>query len=799
MRLFINLQKAEEKKPPAAPKAEAPKVEGASKQPDPTAAPAQESSGGPPSGAQNVQYWSEKFGEPDPAKGWKGYTNKTGKQSYWRYKGEGGATDVADEEVDVESQAAQNDKATLEQPQTPSAELAEPKSPELSGEIIENEKRQELAEKEGMKDLSKVYEEKAAEAKIEAGLDPDVKVGVQDQAAAGTSAQGQAIASQSKQIKKDEEAKKVEQSRKQSERLHDKLVEQASRTSSSVDRSVFDKYMETVKEYQDEGKFDEAAELLKDAKVELNQETLKAKKKEVEAKKKERDAEAKKKLEESKKKAADIKATKDENVRAKASEQQKKAEEKAKADAEKKETQQNKAAKSSQKKLLDRIAKLPQEDLDLDAANAALDEANEQLKNGNYEGAQDFFEDADRRVSEAEREFKTQQDEKKQTERADQEEKRATEKQAAEEKRGAEKQAAKEEKQQKEEARAAEKQAAGQATTQKKQERESAQAAYQTGKAGEQFGEALADADVHGARGAAGALEAGATGTVTMGHHLLKDEESGDKEAKKEDEKQGGTNQSSLGKAMKSIPVTQIEQILKDFRIDLAHKDYSLQSVHRGAEEELEHTDDVREATKIALDHLEEKPQYYKRLDIAMEAPLRKLTKLGKSLNLYISDLNKAPGVSNGSSSSATDTSDEYQQKLKYNSSFASGPTGTQARIPSDDDPEKGRSWHADGETVQEDLEAERDENDDRAQAEGLVPKVQKSGGDFEQLNRSLRIIKAIRPSSLSAVEVEFLTTQLNYTLEDINKGTARITGLNRDRFSRWLCDRMHKSINSLR
>lgn len=64
---------------------------------------------------------------------------------------------------------------------------------------------------------------------------------------------------------------------------------------------------------------------------------------------------------------------------------------------------------------------------------------------------------------------------------------------------------------------------------------------------------------------------------------------------------------------------------LTKLNVNLRSERFSLSQALRGAIVELEHTDDLLVATKIAVDHLRELPDYYERLDkMERAAPLPK-------------------------------------------------------------------------------------------------------------------------------------------------------------------------------
>jgi hypothetical protein len=54
-----------------------------------------------------------------------------------------------------------------------------------------------------------------------------------------------------------------------------------------------------------------------------------------------------------------------------------------------------------------------------------------------------------------------------------------------------------------------------------------------------------------------------------------------------------------------------VQLALRTLRVDLRRETFPFRSVYEGAAVELEHTPDVLVATKIALDHLRELPDYY--------------------------------------------------------------------------------------------------------------------------------------------------------------------------------------------
>jgi hypothetical protein len=57
-----------------------------------------------------------------------------------------------------------------------------------------------------------------------------------------------------------------------------------------------------------------------------------------------------------------------------------------------------------------------------------------------------------------------------------------------------------------------------------------------------------------------------------------------------------------------------VSQALQQLGVDVRREAFGFSEVVRGAAVELEHTSDPLTATKIALDHLREIPDYYERL-----------------------------------------------------------------------------------------------------------------------------------------------------------------------------------------
>ena len=642
----------------------------------------------------------------------------------------------------------------LQDAKTPSVEVAEAKSPELDADAAQAKQAADLAREMGNEELAELHDQKVEEA---GGV---------------TSSEEQSQAQEQQSKEEAKVAKDTAASKKKLNTLRESVMDAESRLGSDVDRELAAKYLDSAEQAEAEGNFEEAEKLLRDAKRDLVRENIKT-----------REAKAKDKAEKQKEAAK----KKEEAAKKKKDEASQKAAEKEKAAAEKAKEASKKKADSAQKKVLDREAKMDG-DVDRSGVDEYLEAAQRAVDDEDFEAAREFYEDADRELSRAEKTFKNEQ---------------AAQKEAAKQEAVAQKEAAKQEAVKQKEADKAQKQedkedaafdkkqeAAAKEAAKEPRSKKTAMSAFNTGR---RVGEVVATGEETPMNPVGGTVRAGVAGTAKLGHHLLKDDK------KQEDKPKGHVSQSSLGKSMNSIPLAQVEEVLDDMGINPAHEEFSLQSVHRGAEHELEHTSNVKEAVQIAIDHLKEHPRYYKRLDIAMEVPLTELTKLEatRKSGLYL-DLNKATNISNGSSSSAGDTDNTFQEIREYNESYARPRTGTQAVMPNDDDPDVGKEWDGTGETLDEELQEERDQDEERAKKQNLIPDTLDKSLDFKHLHDVSNLIKSIKTSRVTNAEHDFLT-ESGYTEEDIVKGYARIQGRDRGKFSDWLVNRMNKSINALR
>jgi len=173
-------------------------------------------------------------------------------------------------------------------------------------------------------------------------------------------------------------------------------------------------------------------------------------------------------------------------------------------------------------------------------------------------------------------------------------------------------------------------------------------------------------------------------------------------------------------------------------------------------------------------------------------------------MKLFVEDLDKAiaqtPNV-------GQTTKPSKQSTREYNESFSKQPVGVApGSVARPDDPDKGKKWKHD-DSLEDELEEERQKQNAEAQERNLVPKkeettVKKSlnvGATdvLKSLNGVLEDrIRAMRPSDS---EIDFLVQVKGCSLEAINKGQVFITGADRTEFHEWLNSRLTKSLKSLR
>lgn len=125
----------------------------------------------------------------------------------------------------------------------------------------------------------------------------------------------------------------------------------------------------------------------------------------------------------------------------------------------------------------------------------------------------------------------------------------------------------------------------------------------------------------------------------------------------------------------------------------------------------------------------------------------------------------------------------------QHKESFSRDHVGVSGGSPTADKPEVGRKWsHPDEE------ESEADKN-----------KILKDS-DTVKAQEAVDLLKSLTSDMYSRVaqsmpnvrEIEYLTQECGYKLEDVVKGHAKIAGYERARFSRWLHKRLQDSVNRL-
>lgn len=184
-------------------------------------------------------------------------------------------------------------------------------------------------------------------------------------------------------------------------------------------------------------------------------------------------------------------------------------------------------------------------------------------------------------------------------------------------------------------------------------------------------------------------------------------------------------------------------------------------------------------------------------------------------MRLYVdTTLKKAlPSVS----ASGTDTKDEDRENLEYHNSYTKRPVGAASgHEASHDDPDVGGK-HGGGDTVDEEVESKRQENNEKAAKRKLIP-VEKGFATPEEMEKEDGYPEAFKSQSAtnmlksltsglaefnqallpSDLEFEFLTAYKGLPADEVAKGLHWIAGKDRDLFQEWVCDRMQKSITSL-
>lgn len=160
---------------------------------------------------------------------------------------------------------------------------------------------------------------------------------------------------------------------------------------------------------------------------------------------------------------------------------------------------------------------------------------------------------------------------------------------------------------------------------------------------------------------------------------------------------------------------------------------------------------------------------------------------------LYI-DLKKAvPSIP----STATDEKPERVSQRDYEESFARRSSGVAG---GDASPGGVQSKGDTTSDLDDDLEDDRKKDSEIASERGIIGKPETKKSEAVDMLKSLsgRVRDDITKNMPNVREIEYLTTVRNYTLEDIQKGYAKITGYERDHFNKWLNERLHASINKL-
>lgn len=160
-------------------------------------------------------------------------------------------------------------------------------------------------------------------------------------------------------------------------------------------------------------------------------------------------------------------------------------------------------------------------------------------------------------------------------------------------------------------------------------------------------------------------------------------------------------------------------------------------------------------------------------------------------MKLYL-DLNKAIGQT---PNVGLDTPTEEQSVAESEGSYGRESVGVASGESSTpDDPDVGASWkHDEDSSVSNDTKDKLSDRKKKDKDDGII----KSAVEIlESVNKSMD--STINYYINNPREIEFLTSVLGYSEEDVSKGLAVITGHNRSLFNRWLCDRLLESTTNL-
>lgn len=164
-------------------------------------------------------------------------------------------------------------------------------------------------------------------------------------------------------------------------------------------------------------------------------------------------------------------------------------------------------------------------------------------------------------------------------------------------------------------------------------------------------------------------------------------------------------------------------------------------------------------------------------------------------MNLYL-DLNKAVQIPN----TATDSVPGRQGVRQYNESFDQRSSGVDSE-PNDKDNEESPNNEG---SLDDTLEDDRKLDTQVAQERGIVEKPDaKAAKKSSEASDMLKSFTASLQQQLGYArpnerEIEYLTSECDYSRDDVIKGRARITGSERNRFNTWLQGEFEKSIKRL-
>lgn len=172
-------------------------------------------------------------------------------------------------------------------------------------------------------------------------------------------------------------------------------------------------------------------------------------------------------------------------------------------------------------------------------------------------------------------------------------------------------------------------------------------------------------------------------------------------------------------------------------------------------------------------------------------------------MNLYL-DLNKAVQIP----STGTDSISGNRAARAYEESFSRRSSGALGGDATPDDPEVGRKWRkveqGDPSALDTELEEDRKKDSEIAQERGVIVKEEDVGGG--ETKKAIALLKSFSTELSTQLayyipnerEMEYLTVVKGYSVDDVMKGYARISGYERAKFNEWLHARLTDSINRL-